>query len=354
MKEHLGREEPTAADISQLYPIEACLPQFGDRHITFHDIDCFCHRSALSTILDKFALAHFEVTKAFEHDFKQYNLSNNNIQPYEVSHHLYLINPMPRLRHTQFKGFEFVPDETKADIRAFVEKMNNTQQGIRRIRLDLLTSNVPMSTSQPAPPFGHLDFTVNGLILSDAGLALAPIIRNCSPCRADVINQIHVLNVLLEEIKNHRAQMVDKNRLVEAPSRIVRILNKGYQIHGFDNFVYKPRTASDDVECNICLCECEGMYYQMKCCNTNFHGHCLRDVMSKGPNNIAKTRQCIVCRQGLNGVVSDFKVLSIILDHFNEPVPPNPVPEIIPMIDTEEDGGYTDEESLLEDAVDIL
>jgi hypothetical protein len=320
---HLGvkmQDDDFPDDISlyvrELYAHKECLPDLADRRLAIHDIDCYIQKGFLPLLVDRLKKENFDVMRVFNHDAKEY-LKNIKVKRGSVSHMMYLINPMKRVHYeTIMAQYTTVPPTLNQEVRDLVSKMATVQQSIRRIRVDVLVCNTGFLEPKVLPPFGGLDFHVNGLhLLGNGALALCPELRE-DIRTSNIMDNRDAMGVVIDDILNHRAVMINPKRLVECPWRASKVLGKGYRITGFSSFEYVENTTGDESVCSICLGDLNGLSrYKMQCCNTWMHLKCLQDTIAKGPSSMLRTKACFVCKQHLYNIAADAVVIDQIVSH---------------------------------------
>lgn len=140
-----------------------------------------------------------------------------------------------------------------------------------------------------SPPFGHIDFECNGLILTNAGMTMSP---NLYP-ELSVIERYDKLGMIIGDIKHMNAVYVDAEDLTAY--RIEKMQSKGWRINF--KIIQKDTKEKDKDMCIICHDEIDADY-KLPCCSAHYHPRCLVQAMVGGSEfTMERTSKCIMCKQ---------------------------------------------------------
>lgn len=208
-------------------------PELSGRWEVPNDIDVYAHKDDLEKIISTLK-EHFTVTMCFMRDPIDY-FPHLKIEQGVLEHHKLKLSH----KETADKISLFIKENS---IHLSSESINILRTACRSVRygsiiyIDLLVSNVELE-----PPFGRLDFDVNGLLYDKNGVRLCKELS----CESDPIVNLEKINELITKAKNKQAQflMSDLDMEPMIRYRIDKFKKKGYTLTGVvDLGEYKPAT----------------------------------------------------------------------------------------------------------------
>ena len=294
------------------------------RFVIPKDIDAVIHTSLFKPLIDELKKMYTITTStgdSVEYFFDEEDEASDapNTPLSEMTHHRMVLTPINK---TDLKIFlkKMIPVELWGDLCTDVMDAINTVH-TPSIKIDLFEVRV----ANVEPPFGHLDFECNGLVMDKHGVRLSNILVEEAIHYAHRYNPAKTMGMLsriVSDINNMRAVPVAKDGST-AEHRYKKMHLEGWAIvREFDEFEVVTEDYSG--HCIICMCSVPSNHYKAMCCDARYHEGCLRQALTIGSAAMTVTTECIMCRTHIPGASDDLRVLT---SHMNRcAILPMPVP----------------------------
>lgn len=290
--------EDAYTNVLEKYTDATFLPEFKDRTVIPNDIDATIPKSCMKGLLESLSKKGFRITNIFKHDAKTY-FPHLTIGEGQIQHECYRVTHIPRtiapslmtMFPTSFTGDIAILQE----INRFSDAMMNILQ---QIPIKSTSFTIDLMVSQDGiyyePPFGHLDFECNGLLMTQGGIRLSKTLAYTWDMCPIKYNEVY--NRILEDILHYRAVMVHRENVYSY--RIKKMVQKGWAITNFHTVQYMnvPKEKAYDGYCLICQDTLPSKHYKMKCCDARFHAKCLVRTVTEGVAAMNYTGKCVMCK----------------------------------------------------------
>ena len=175
------------------------------------------------------------------------------------------------------------------------------------VRMDIVSPTEAVDMDMD-PPFGHLDFECNGILLT--GNNEYRLCAELAPFDMCPMDKLKTLTRIMKDITEMKAVMFSTPTKPVESYRIKKMLDKKWTIIG-DYMTSHFGTLPEDDVCTLCLCpfhDCR--YIKLKCCNGFYHPKCIDNLDGENFNDT-----CPNCRQELYFGMMDRQLYSNSIPH---------------------------------------
>jgi hypothetical protein len=302
---------------TNLYQDRRVRPDLYGRFVVPKDIDAYIDINEQQSLLFALRKEFPCITNLFNRDIKQY-FPNLTIEENTIIHYRYALRSMNTSELNQWVSrlYGIVPEAIRAEHGSFIQELIRTTHKMRRagrcpIYLDLMV-NVKHTALEP--PFGHVDFACNGLILDKHGYRLSTQIPVTEP-----LCKLHTLISILDEIEKRKARVYSI-----VWYRIKKMMRNKWAIEGLFSHVEQINNTSYDGHCLICHdslhvseadVDINMPHMKLKCCDARYHPRCLLKAMLTGDHCMITRGTCAMCSQHLPNIIKDSSTLADYLQH---------------------------------------
>lgn len=217
-----ARKYYQVAQSASRYDDQTDHPELAGRWEVPNDIDAYACESDFERIMTALQ-AHFTVTEFFQRDPTDY-FAHLNVDPGSLTHYKLSLSHKGLANKISL----FMQENAEllsSDIQSHLLAAHKSAHSSRTIQVDLLVSTIKLE-----PPFGRLDFDINGLLYDMNGVRLCKELA----IKNDPIASMDMINRLVQKAKDKQARfmMGDLDMNVMILYRIDKFKKKGYTLEG--------------------------------------------------------------------------------------------------------------------------
>jgi hypothetical protein len=286
--DHNAMQYYEVSNNNYLYTNPHYLSKCFDRTIIPHDIDCNIPHDRFNDFATELTKKKIVAETIFVRDPHKY-LPHIRIQDDTLRH----VRMMLKLDMTRVNK---VLNELPIDIRTKDFK-------VPTIYVDIIVS----SKHYEEPFLGVPDFECNGLYLTSHGICLTDFVSSKKDVYRNEVEKQRIIKDIIEKKAMYLAPDPDSETSSEILiKRISKLLKNGWILQ--DDILTTVREKYDG-HCIICHGKFKEVHFKLHCCDGRYHGQCLQDALTKGPNAMRLTNECCLCKSEIATTESNLAYL---------------------------------------------